>query len=103
MSQNTPANAPAIQPLKLEIHDNLAILTFDQPGSRANTLGHAVVAEFERVVGELERHKEVQGLIFRSAKPGMFIAGADLRELGQAENDPKRARYFVERGLQVFA
>lgn len=88
--------------LTLEVRDNLAVLTFDQPGSRANTLGQAVLADFESVVDQLVQQPGLFGLIFRSGKPGMFIAGADLRELGQADNDPKQTRELVQRGLTVF-
>src|SRR5262245_14525372 len=73
--------------LHLEVLDGyIALLTIDQPGSRANTLGQAVQADFERILGELDAlHKRspLQGLIFRSGKPGMFVAGADLNELGR--------------------
>lgn len=92
------AQGPA---LTLEVRDNLAILTFDQPGSRANTLGEAVLAELERTLDQMDALQGVQGLIFRSGKPGMFIAGADLRELGQANATPEKIRELMRRGLAV--
>ena len=68
--------------LSLEITpDSIALVTFNQPKSRANTLNHAVLKELESVVFTLGRRQDVRGLIFRSGKPGMFIAGADLREM----------------------
>jgi 3-hydroxyacyl-CoA dehydrogenase/enoyl-CoA hydratase/3-hydroxybutyryl-CoA epimerase/3-hydroxyacyl-CoA dehydrogenase/enoyl-CoA hydratase/3-hydroxybutyryl-CoA epimerase/enoyl-CoA isomerase len=87
--------------LKLDIKDGIAQITIDQPGSRANTLGQAVLAEFEEVLGQVEKHTDLRGLILASGKPGMFIAGADLKELGSAENDPKQTRKLVERGLGI--
>jgi 3-hydroxyacyl-CoA dehydrogenase/enoyl-CoA hydratase/3-hydroxybutyryl-CoA epimerase/3-hydroxyacyl-CoA dehydrogenase/enoyl-CoA hydratase/3-hydroxybutyryl-CoA epimerase/enoyl-CoA isomerase len=90
--------------LQLEILDgNVALLTFDQPGSRANTLGQAVLAELERQAADLASRKDLRGLLLRSGKPGMFIAGADLRELGGAKPDPETARKLVQRGLNVIA
>src|SRR5262245_30701721 len=69
--------------LQLEVaRDGIGILTFDQPGSRANTLGQAILAELEAMVGQLKNRTELRGLVFRSGKPGMVIAGADLKELG---------------------
>ena len=76
---------PAQPALRLEIlHGDIALVTIDQPGSRANTLGQAMLGELEAMVAQLKARSEVRGLIFRSGKPGMFIAGADLRELGSA-------------------
>ncbi len=89
--------------LRLEIQDHLAVVTFDQPGSRANTLGQAVLAEFEQLLTQLETRKDLHGLIFQSGKPGMFIAGADLKELGSASGDPETTRGLVQRGLTVIA
>ncbi len=83
------------------IDDYIAVITFDQPGSRANTMGQAILAEFEKVIGEIEARKDLQGLILRSGKPGMFIAGADLKELGSAMQTPAKTREMVRRGLRL--
>jgi 3-hydroxyacyl-CoA dehydrogenase/enoyl-CoA hydratase/3-hydroxybutyryl-CoA epimerase/enoyl-CoA isomerase len=80
----------------------LALLTFDLPGSRANTLGLAVLAELEQVAGRLASGG-FRGLILQSGKPGMFIAGADLRELGSAQPNPEQSRALVRRGLDLVA
>jgi 3-hydroxyacyl-CoA dehydrogenase/enoyl-CoA hydratase/3-hydroxybutyryl-CoA epimerase/3-hydroxyacyl-CoA dehydrogenase/enoyl-CoA hydratase/3-hydroxybutyryl-CoA epimerase/enoyl-CoA isomerase len=89
--------------LRLETRDGVALVTFDQPGSRANTLGQAVLGELEALLAELNRRNDLIGLVFRSGKPGMFIAGADLKELGGARPDPEQARRAVKRGLDIIA
>jgi 3-hydroxyacyl-CoA dehydrogenase / enoyl-CoA hydratase / 3-hydroxybutyryl-CoA epimerase / enoyl-CoA isomerase len=95
---------PSAKALRLEVRDDgVAVLTFDLPNSRANTLGQPVLAEFEEVVAELARRGELRGLVLRSGKPGMFIAGADLRELGSLRDDPAGNRFAVKRGLDVIA
>src|SRR5438552_17105296 len=63
------------------VEDGLARITFDQPGSRANTLNQAVQTEFETILTQLEGTPNLRGVILCSGKPGMFIAGADLKEL----------------------
>jgi 3-hydroxyacyl-CoA dehydrogenase/enoyl-CoA hydratase/3-hydroxybutyryl-CoA epimerase/enoyl-CoA isomerase len=63
----------------------IARITYDQPGSRANTLNQSVQTEFENLLTQLEQQPNLQGLIFCSAKPGMFIAGADLKELANVK------------------
>src|SRR5262245_17942728 len=87
---------------RLDTQNNLAVLTFDQPGSRANTLGQAVFGELEQIVGQLEKQKELQGLVFQSGKAGMFIAGADLKELAIVPDDAAIKRHVVKRGLDLF-
>lgn len=88
--------------LKLEIDASLlGIVTFDQPGSRANTLGQRVLTEWETLLEQLEKRTDLVGLVLRSGKPGMFIAGADLKELGAASGDSPEARKLIERGLRI--
>lgn len=71
----------------MEEDKGFAVVTFDLPGSRANTMGQAVLTELEALAGKLARRADLRGLLFRSSKPGMFIAGADLRELGGRHGD----------------
>jgi 3-hydroxyacyl-CoA dehydrogenase/enoyl-CoA hydratase/3-hydroxybutyryl-CoA epimerase/3-hydroxyacyl-CoA dehydrogenase/enoyl-CoA hydratase/3-hydroxybutyryl-CoA epimerase/enoyl-CoA isomerase len=95
---------PAQTALRLEMLDgDIALVTIDQPGSRANTLGQAMLGELEAMVAQLKSRTELRGLIFRSGKPGMFIAGADLRELGSAPQNAELARKAMKRGLDLFA
>src|SRR5258707_11977309 len=90
--------------LHLEILDgNIALLTIGRPESKAITLGQSTQAELEKMAAELARRTDLQGLVFRSGKPGMFIAGADLRELGSARPDPEQTRRLVRRGLDLIA
>src|SRR5262245_49724331 len=88
--------------LRLEVDaGGVALVTFDLPGSKANTLGQAVLAELEQLLDHLEKRTDVTGLLFVSGKPGMFIAGADLKELGAAGTSPDSTRVMIERGLKV--
>src|SRR5689334_6355738 len=90
--------------LRLEVlDDNTGLLTFDQPNSRANTLGQAVLDEFTALVKQLAGRTDLRGLVLRSGKPGMFVAGADLRELGSIRPDPERNRALVRQGLDIIA
>lgn len=94
------AASPAV---RLDVADGLAVVTFDQPGSRVNTLGQGALADLEAVLAELTGRTDVVGLVLRSGKPGMFIAGADLRELAGARPDAETARRLVRRGLDLIA
>jgi enoyl-CoA hydratase/carnithine racemase len=82
--------------------DAFARLTFDQPGSRANTLSTAVWEQLAAACAELLPRTDLRGLIVQSAKPGIFIAGADLRELAALpaeHSEPTRALLRLGHGV----
>src|SRR5712671_3664296 len=72
-----------------EIGRQVALVTFDLPERKVNTLGQAVLMELAGLVGQLEKRSDLRGLLFRGGKPGNFIAGADLNELGALAFAPK--------------
>lgn len=80
----------------------VAVLTFDQPESKANVLTRELWTEFGDALTELTTRNDLSGLVLASAKPGIFIAGADLKLLAHAPapNDPE-VRAFIEQGLRV--
>src|SRR5947208_565735 len=82
--------------------DGVAVLTFDQPGSKANVLTRELWTEFGEALAALHTRTDLKGLVLASAKPGIFIAGADLKLLANAPgpNDPE-VRAFIELGLRV--
>jgi len=81
------------------VEDGIARITFDQPGSRANTLNQGVQTEFENILTQLEKTPNLKGVILCSGKPGMFIAGADLKELVSVKPGQLDARALTLRGL----
>ncbi len=63
-------------------------VTFDLPGEKVNKFSAVVIAEFEALISELEtrgKAGEIEALIFRSGKPGNFIAGADINMIAAAK------------------
>lgn len=60
--------------------DGLAILTFDHPDTSANVFDEATLDELNDHLAEIEA-LEVRGLILQSAKPAIFVAGADIGAL----------------------
>ena len=83
---------------------DIAVVTFDAPGKGANILSQSVLEELESLLDQLEGRKDLAGLIFRSAKPGIFIAGADLREFAAAKNPtPEQTMAVASRGRELFA
>lgn len=86
--------------IRLERRDELAVVTFDSPGKRVNTLGTAAIHELERLLDLLESDRDLRGVVLLSAKPTTFLAGADLDELDEIES-AQQASTWVERGQQV--
>ena len=80
--------------------DGLAVLTFDLPGEKVNKFSREVFAELAEVLVRLAREPRVRGLLVRSGKPGVFIAGADVKEFVGV--GPSEARAAVERGQALF-
>jgi enoyl-CoA hydratase len=85
--------------IRLSEADGIARLVFDQPGSRANVLSTALWTGFGEALDLLVHRPGIAGLILESAKPGIFIAGADLKELGSA--NPGGVRALIELGHRV--
>jgi 3-hydroxyacyl-CoA dehydrogenase / enoyl-CoA hydratase / 3-hydroxybutyryl-CoA epimerase len=74
--------------------DGLAILVFDTPGEKVNKYSRPVMKELEALVSQLAERKDIKALLLTSAKPGVFIAGADVNEIAQAgrDTDPELVR-----------
>jgi enoyl-CoA hydratase/carnithine racemase len=86
----------------LQTIDSIAILTLDQPESRVNVLSRSMWSELESICQGLAKRPDLRGLIIDSNKPGIFIAGADLKELsGVPSPDDPATRDFIEQGLRV--
>ncbi len=75
---------------------------FDQPGSRVNTFSTPVFDELERLLDDVDADFGIRAVVFRSAKPGCFIAGADINELRTLAR-PETADAFIARGQRLFS
>ncbi|HEY1433965.1 MAG TPA: 3-hydroxyacyl-CoA dehydrogenase NAD-binding domain-containing protein, partial [Thermoanaerobaculia bacterium] len=80
--------------------DGLAVLTFDLEGERVNKFSTAVIGELGDVLVRLTREARIRGLLVRSGKPDIFIAGADVKEFSAIR--PEDARTAVERVQSLF-
>jgi enoyl-CoA hydratase/carnithine racemase len=90
----------AIRPIDLA--NGVAVLTFDQPGSRANILTREMWGELRTALEQLAGEAGIRGLVLASAKPGIFIAGADLKFFATVaeQNDPAVAE-LIRFGLDT--
>jgi len=77
----------------------IATVWFDAPGKSVNTLGPTTLAELGSVVDEIEKTSPA-AVIFASAKPRNFIAGADLFEIRKM--DAAAVEQFLRDGQNLF-
>ena len=80
--------------------DHICLLTFDRPESGANIFDVATLNELNEHVDFVENDASLRGLIIRSAKKSIFIAGADLKTiLKQAQTGEMRD--FIADGQRI--
>src|SRR6478735_1688543 len=82
--------------------DGVCVLTFDRVNSPANIFDHKTLEELDANISALAQQQVgVTGLVLISAKPSIFVAGADLRALERMS--PEELRGFIELGQNVFS
>ncbi|NXI08642.1 ECHA enzyme, partial [Irena cyanogastra] len=64
-----------------DIKGDVAVVRFNTPNSKVNTLSRQLSAEFTDVMNEIWANEAVRSAVLISSKPGSFIAGADLNML----------------------
>ena len=83
---------------------DIAVFTLDMPGKGANILSRPVLQELSQLLDEVEKRNDLAGLIVVSAKPGIFIAGADLREFAASlDTPPEETVKLCRMGQDLFA
>ncbi len=84
--------------------DGVAVFTFDTPNSRANILSEGVWNELRGAVLRLRMRSDIKGLVVASAKPDVFIAGADLKFFANVPTpDSPAVAQVVKLGLSTLA
>jgi 3-hydroxyacyl-CoA dehydrogenase/enoyl-CoA hydratase/3-hydroxybutyryl-CoA epimerase len=79
----------------------IAILTFDRPDSTANIFDRRTLDELNQYLDFLESDKGLKGLIIRTAKSKIYIAGADLNGFAQ-EISAEGIAALIEQGQNTF-
>jgi 3-hydroxyacyl-CoA dehydrogenase/enoyl-CoA hydratase/3-hydroxybutyryl-CoA epimerase len=77
------------------------LVTFDRPGSSANIFDAATLLELEHLADEWRHLPASAKILFVSAKPKIFLAGADLAALQKTE-DAGGIEEFIGLGQHVF-
>ena len=68
-------------PVSVKVVDGVAVITFDTPGEKVNTLSEATLRAVDDAFAVLERDPSVRAGVLISGKPDNFIVGADVNML----------------------
>ncbi len=81
------AEVDSNQAFRLELReDNIAVIHIDVPGESMNTLKASFAEEVSGLLNQIEQNAKVKGVVVISAKPGSFIAGADIGMIDECEH-----------------
>jgi enoyl-CoA hydratase/carnithine racemase len=80
--------------------DNIAVITIDVPGEKMNTLKAEFASQVRAIIKQLRENKELRGVVFISAKPDNFIAGADINMIGNCKT-AQEAEVLARQGSTV--
>jgi len=79
----------------------IATLVFDTPKSSVNVLCFEALYELEQLLVDIRTDKRVKALFIESAKKGIFIAGADIKEI-KAFKDSSETVKKLQHGQEIF-
>jgi 3-hydroxyacyl-CoA dehydrogenase / enoyl-CoA hydratase / 3-hydroxybutyryl-CoA epimerase len=104
MTSESPASSLAVPAGNIQLtfdREHVATLTFDRPGSTANVFDVATLHELDAHLATLEKRSDLKGVVLVSAKPKIFVAGADLNAFAGATT--AQLGDIVDLGHRVFA
>jgi 3-hydroxyacyl-CoA dehydrogenase/enoyl-CoA hydratase/3-hydroxybutyryl-CoA epimerase len=85
------------------VEDGIAIITFDLPGEPVNKFTASVIAEMTAMLDRFEQDTAINAAVLLSAKPDIWIAGADIeaflafKDAADATRTSAEAQALVER------
>lgn len=82
--------------------DNVAVITIDVPGEKMNTLKAEFGVQVRAILKHIRDNKALRGVVFISAKPDNFIAGADINMIGGCKT-AQEAEALARQGQQIMA
>lgn len=81
--------------MKLSMDESgIAHLVLDNPDERMNVISALFFEEFMSLLDGIEKEGKARGLIIESSKPGVFVAGADIKWLKDLKA-PEQCSDFV--------
>lgn len=89
--------------IDFSVHDNgVGVILFDNSELDVNLLSEEVLLELEVILEEISQNSELKIVLFKSAKKGIFIAGADIKEI-KALDTREKALDKVRQGRRILS
>ncbi|XP_062891995.1 trifunctional enzyme subunit alpha, mitochondrial-like [Mobula hypostoma] len=85
-----------------EVKNDVAVVRFNTPNSKVNTLSQKLQSEFTDVMNEVWANDAVRSIVLISSKPGCFIAGADINMIEECKTAEEVVRLSQE-GQKIFS
>uniref|UniRef100_A0A131XJK8 Trifunctional enzyme subunit alpha, mitochondrial n=1 Tax=Hyalomma excavatum TaxID=257692 RepID=A0A131XJK8_9ACAR len=82
--------------LKYDVKEGVAVIRFDSPNSRVNSLNAEVMEDVQVILNDFTNNGSVSSAVLISSKPGCFIAGADILMLDKCKSAAEGARLSRE-------
>jgi 3-hydroxyacyl-CoA dehydrogenase/enoyl-CoA hydratase/3-hydroxybutyryl-CoA epimerase len=86
--------------IKIVPHGDIALVEFDMVGEKVNKFSTPMMVRLREVIGELRKSK-YKVAIFKSNKPKIFIAGADIDEI-KSMTTKEQFEKAVATGQEIF-
>nr|XP_004663789.1 trifunctional enzyme subunit alpha, mitochondrial [Jaculus jaculus] len=83
------------------VKGDVAVVRFNSPNSKVNTLNKEVQSEFLDVMNEIWANDQIRSAVLISSKPGCFVAGADINMLASCTT-PQEATRLSQNGQRMF-
>uniref|UniRef100_A0A8C4RM13 Trifunctional enzyme subunit alpha, mitochondrial n=1 Tax=Erpetoichthys calabaricus TaxID=27687 RepID=A0A8C4RM13_ERPCA len=87
--------------INYEVKGDVAVIRFNTPNSKVNTLSNQVNSEFTEVMNEVWANDAIKSAVLISSKPGCFISGADINMIAACRTTEEVTRLSRE-GQQLF-
>ena len=97
----TPPEAKPQSIVRYVTDEQICILTFDKPNSSANVFNKATLQELDNHLDFITGNDQIKAVIITSAKPSIFIAGADIKAFADGAA-PEQLGELIELGQSVF-
>lgn len=86
--------------VRYEMREGFAVVTLDAPGEKVNVLNAGFLRSLEATARRLASESGIRGAVVISAKPGGFIAGADIEAIAAVE-EPGAGAAVAREGQRI--
>ena len=85
--------SPLVLGVQVEVMPSgVAVVRMDVQGEKQNTFSEEFYQDMEKMVQQVEADANIKSVVLASAKPGSWIAGANIKQIEEIKSDFKRVK-----------